>query len=233
MHPERLEPAATDLVDNAAQQAKLDWADIAASLLADLYRTDKASPQEGDATYHGWVRPDGHTAVVVQSQSGTTYRPLTHLAHHSPAGLAWGFSGNGPRDLARSLLIDALGKHAICPTCDRPPARQAPGNSSSMTRQADQATARRRTANCPNQCDAGILPVPYLRFTEQVIAAHLPYGKAWSLQRSAIIRRLSETHRKTSITPISIEAKPTQPHEPRSQRRHAHSRRVRPPGRQQ
>lgn len=37
-------------------------------------------------------------------------RPLIHQAHHSPTGMAWGYQGSGPADLARSILADLLGR---------------------------------------------------------------------------------------------------------------------------
>jgi hypothetical protein len=36
-------------------------------------------------------------------------RPLYHHVKHSPTGFAWGYTGSGPHDLARSILYDRLG----------------------------------------------------------------------------------------------------------------------------
>lgn len=67
-------------------------------------------------------RTDSGTVVRVQeiSEHGTVLfdRPLRHHVKHSPTGLEWGYGGSGPADLARSLLIDALGPKATCTTCD-------------------------------------------------------------------------------------------------------------------
>lgn len=42
---------------------------------------------------------------------------LHHFMRHSPDGFSWGYSGSGPAELARCLLIDAMGADAKCPTC--------------------------------------------------------------------------------------------------------------------
>ncbi|MFN2533864.1 MAG: DUF6166 domain-containing protein [Pseudonocardiaceae bacterium] len=39
------------------------------------------------------------------------------MVRYSPTGLNGGYQGSGPADLARSLLIAALGDHARCPAC--------------------------------------------------------------------------------------------------------------------
>lgn len=33
-----------------------------------------------------------------------------HIVKHSPTGLAWGYAGSGPADLALSLLTDVIGR---------------------------------------------------------------------------------------------------------------------------
>jgi Family of unknown function (DUF6166) len=42
---------------------------------------------------------------------------LHHHVRHSPDGFSWGYTGSGPADLARCLLIDALGDEARCVEC--------------------------------------------------------------------------------------------------------------------
>lgn len=69
--------------------------------------------------YQGVVlHPDrgGEKLVIVVHESGAMER-LTHHVRHSPTGIEWGYGGSGPADLARSLLIDALGDKAHCPRC--------------------------------------------------------------------------------------------------------------------
>jgi hypothetical protein len=69
--------------------------------------------QEALATHghHGDVyEPDGPNAVRRVGLDGQR-RSLVHMVRHSPTGLNWGYGGSGPADLARSLLLDALGHH--------------------------------------------------------------------------------------------------------------------------
>lgn len=65
--------------------------------------------------YVGTRTPAGATVAVIE-QDGTRH-PLPHAVKHSPTGFEWGYGGSGPSDLARSLLIDALGSAAICSAC--------------------------------------------------------------------------------------------------------------------
>jgi hypothetical protein len=65
-------------------------------------------PSVGYATgsYFG-KEVDFESVVEVTDERGT--RPLYHAVEHSPTGLAWGYAGSGPTDMARSLLLDRLG----------------------------------------------------------------------------------------------------------------------------
>jgi hypothetical protein len=128
---------------------------------------------EQDAIYHGCEEPDGRITVVVETPSGALY-PLPHVLRHSPAGFNYGYNGNGPRDLALSILTDAM---------------TSPSTSRSDIRRA----TRREPA--PPPTFPGVIrhegaDPPYLRFTEEIIA-HLPARKAWTLRRSDILRWLS------------------------------------------
>ncbi|WP_045385694.1 DUF6166 domain-containing protein [Mycobacterium avium] len=49
---------------------------------------------------------------------GEVIGPLPHAVKHSPTGMTWGYCGSGPADLARSLLIHALGDDARCTVCE-------------------------------------------------------------------------------------------------------------------
>jgi len=55
--------------------------------------------------YHG-RRVDMRHEVVIVDEAGS--RPLFHAVDISPTGFSWGYSGQGPTDLARSLLLDRL-----------------------------------------------------------------------------------------------------------------------------
>lgn len=189
-----------------------DWFCIGASLMADLSRNDHADRRYtslDDSVYHGWCRSDGHSVVIIEDRPGI-YRPLPHLMRHSPAGMAWGYYGNGPRDLSRSLLVDALGDLAICHACAGPTARLS--DSRPQRRRTSNPpgvpAAERRIPACPNHCDSGLLPLPYLRFTEQVVATRLSYGNAWSLRRIDILRWLANLQPPAPPGPASPEPAP-------------------------
>lgn len=56
--------------------------------------------------------------VVIEVRvPGEPVEKLLHRLFHSPSGMRWGFRGAGPKDLARSLLIDALGDAVKCRVC--------------------------------------------------------------------------------------------------------------------
>jgi hypothetical protein len=50
---------------------------------------------------------DFENDVEIVDEAGT--QPLYHAVDSSPTGLAWGYSGSGPTDMARSILLDRLG----------------------------------------------------------------------------------------------------------------------------
>ena len=45
--------------------------------------------------------------VLVATPQGV--EPLRHHVCHSPTGFEWGYTGNGPAELARCILIDHIG----------------------------------------------------------------------------------------------------------------------------
>jgi hypothetical protein len=64
--------------------------------------------------YRGVRDDSGQTHVMVEFSDGSLATPLPHIVRHSPTGLEWGYGGSGPADLARSLIMDALG-HDVHP----------------------------------------------------------------------------------------------------------------------
>ncbi len=58
--------------------------------------------------YRGYVDDQLECQVEVR-EDGELIGPLTHHQLHSPTGFAWGYGGSGPSELARCLLLDALG----------------------------------------------------------------------------------------------------------------------------
>lgn len=57
-------------------------------------------------SYYGVSEGAGYD-VVYTTRDGLR-SPLRHIVRHSPMGLTWGFQGNGPLDLALSVLADYL-----------------------------------------------------------------------------------------------------------------------------
>lgn len=61
--------------------------------------------------YLGKRTPERNALVYVRDtdESGIAhYSHLTHHIRHSPDGFNWGYSGSGPAELARCILIDFL-----------------------------------------------------------------------------------------------------------------------------
>lgn len=56
-------------------------------------------------------------SVYEEYEDSTFFGVLAHVVKHSPSGFSWGYRGSGPAELARCLLIDALGVDGRCPTC--------------------------------------------------------------------------------------------------------------------
>ncbi|MGH9154117.1 MAG: DUF6166 domain-containing protein [Acidimicrobiales bacterium] len=56
----------------------------------------------------GEVDPNGAAQLWFFNGAGVR-QPVDHVAHHSRAGLAWGYAGNGPADAALSILTVATG----------------------------------------------------------------------------------------------------------------------------
>jgi hypothetical protein len=73
----------------------------------------------GEVVYRGYG-PDNSAGgrLVMIEVDGQVVGRLPHAAKHSPSGLSWGYQGSGAADLARSLLIHALGERARCVVCD-------------------------------------------------------------------------------------------------------------------
>jgi hypothetical protein len=153
--------------------------------------SDSGSGSQAEVIYHGWPRSDGLGAAVIESPL-LTYRPLPRLVRHSPSGFNWGYDGNGPRDLALSLLTDALNEYAGCDK--RPGVAPSQAHSKKSLHPARPEVPRGQGSSAPGwpcQCEQCLLALPYLQFTRQVIATHLRYGKAWSMPRKEILRWLS------------------------------------------
>jgi hypothetical protein len=80
---------------------------------------DPPAPSVGRTTgaYAG-AQNDGEYLVEVV-EPGVAKRQLYHYVESSPTGLAWGYLGAGPSDMARSLLADRLGYVPARTICHR------------------------------------------------------------------------------------------------------------------
>jgi hypothetical protein len=135
--------------------------------------------------------------VVLETPEGESLGQLRHVVRHSPTGLSWGYGGSGPADLARSLLLDALGNAAKCPDCN------GTGKVVWLRGQEDpQPFDPVRHADVPSVPDVDddntswvegcfgchgeqYRHLPYMDFKFEVIAA-LPQG-SWKLPRTEVL----------------------------------------------
>lgn len=77
-----------------------------------------AGPNGAATCYHGARYASGEVRVIAHDAASGWRAPLVHIVTHAPiSGFSWGRPSAGAADLARSLLVDALGPHALCPAC--------------------------------------------------------------------------------------------------------------------
>lgn len=155
-----------------------------------------AQTESATVTYRGYGNDNAAGGRLVMIEVSGETSPLPHQAKHSPTGMSWGYHGSGPADLARSLLIHALGDDARCPVCE--------GTGQVVYDVAADADvpARVATAHCTGEgsaqgrysevmgccrCEDGyvVLPSLYQRFKRDVIAK-LPED-GWALTRSEVL----------------------------------------------
>lgn len=133
------------------------------------------------------------TVVIIQ---GLAERQLPHYVRHSPDGFSWGYGGSGPAELARCLLIQALGDKARCGTCGgtgqivyvggeamsvaRAESEFEVGDPTSMWNPAQVYTCM--------ECEDGISvePAMYQQFKFDVVAK-MTMDQPWSLPRSQVL----------------------------------------------
>ncbi|MDV3133353.1 DUF6166 domain-containing protein [Mycobacterium sp. 29Ha] len=160
--------------------------------------TTASTPITGTGViYRG--HPDGRT-VTVERGTSQPLRVLVHLPHivkHSPTGMTWGYCGAGPADLARSLLIHALGSDARCTVCDgsnnvvydTATDSDVPAQRADDVRRIDEqlASARFSPPMPCLACEGGwaLPPAAYQHFKFDVIAG-LPEA-GWTLTRTEVL----------------------------------------------
>lgn len=146
--------------------------------------------------YRGYGNDNATGGRLVMLEVDGQVCPLPPHAKHSPTGMSWGYHGSGAADLARSLLIHALGADARCPVCagtaevvyDVETDADVPAGVAMAHRTAaDSAQERYSEVMGCCHCEDGSLVVPslYQPFKRDVIAT-LP-EEGWVLTRADIL----------------------------------------------
>lgn len=147
-----------------------------------------------DVIYHGVYRETGGCIVLTETPAGEVTGMVSHVPHHSPTGMGWGYAGSGPADCARSLLIAALGPDkARCPECNGTQLvifdQSAPTGSA---RPYNPAADGPRDLLDPERygkcwtCTGGWAPLPYQAFKFEYVAKWPTSPGEWRMRRSAI-----------------------------------------------
>lgn len=154
-----------------------------------------------DVTYHGAPRLAHGCGILIENAAGELLGLVTHVVRHSPSGIGWGYGGSGPADCARSLLIDALGDQARCPSC----------NGTRWIAVDDDGHADIERPYDPDQdgpepdpdrmykcyaCDDGWRPLPYQDFKFQVVA-RWPIDGEWTMSRAEVLAWLTANRKDT------------------------------------
>jgi hypothetical protein len=165
--------------------------------VAGIYPNPYLMPEDrpsGDVTYHGLRRESGVSVIVIENAVGEPVGIVPHLIKHSPTGMNWGYSGSGPADTARSLLIEAMGSAAICPACggtSRVVYVGAGGSDEPVPEPFDRDRHRWTKQGWQCECDGGYKRLPYPDFTEQFVSK---WGTEWLMTRADILEWLSISH---------------------------------------
>ncbi|MCL2582952.1 MAG: hypothetical protein FWE35_10890 [Streptosporangiales bacterium] len=140
--------------------------------------------------YHG-RRDRGNPEIIIHCPQIRYRAPLPHLRSHART-LDWGDGGPGADDLARSLLISAAGRAALCPACrgtgrlvwdldgDEPPRPFHPAAAAANPDAVGRCLA----------CIDGYTPsLPYQLFKIEIIR---DLGTWWRISRAEILEWLAE-----------------------------------------
>lgn len=154
-----------------------------------------AENEARSTVYRGYGNDNAAGGRLVTVEVDGEVSPLPHHAKHSPSGMSWGFHGSGAADLARSLLIDALGEQAQCSICEGSgevvydvvadadvPARVA-GQHGGGRRPEGRYSEAMGCYHCEN--GISVTPPLYQPFKRDVVA-NLP-GGGWTLTRAEIL----------------------------------------------
>lgn len=144
-------------------------------------------PGRDDIIFRGHGQTAGPALITVETPDGQVLGVLTHHVRHSPDGFQWGYTGSGPAETARCLLLAALDDHR-CRWCagtgkvviigdgsESDPMRERP-----FTDQDDPADEL--VMSC-SYCDKGIAAVPHQEFKFAVVAG---WDGDWVMSRADI-----------------------------------------------
>jgi hypothetical protein len=126
-----------------------------------------------ETAYYGATHSDGRRVIIkADPQDDGTYRTATieHHVRHSPGGFGWGFIGDASSELARCMIIDALGDAAACDLCE---------GSGADTAQRRPGYGAGRCPSCFGGRFSRLVEENYQRFAHEVIA-RLP-AEGWGM----------------------------------------------------
>jgi hypothetical protein len=157
-----------------------------------------------DVIYHGNRdhRKAGPAPIAIETPAGEVTGLLHNHGHgKSPDGFAWSYGGSGPAATAKSLLIDALGDRAKCPTCGgcqqiiwRLPSAVPPDVTTEAPIPFDTAIMDQCDPGSVSRCydcDDGYRRLPYHDFTAAVVAT---WGDEFRISRREILTWLIDHH---------------------------------------
>ncbi len=153
----------------------------------------KPPAAQAEIVYHGYRCDTSWPGIVViETAAGQTLGPLRHVVRHSPTSLNWGYPGSGPADLARSLLIAALGDQARCPACvgsGKLVLTSDDADQRSYLPERDGDVHPEVVLRCVD-CDGdGYRSLPYHQFKYAHVAK---WGREWRITRAEILNWLAE-----------------------------------------
>jgi hypothetical protein len=132
-----------------------------------------------EIVYHGTHHGSAGAGTFEVIEDGQVTGLLHHVVRHSPTGFSRGYAGSGPADLARSLLIAALGDDAKCPTCggtsqivfdsitDRSGRPYDPARDAEVPADPDDEDYEGPLRTRCHDCDSGYLRLPHQAFKFQ------------------------------------------------------------------
>jgi hypothetical protein len=145
-----------------------------------------------DLIYHGYRPQDGAGAalIAIETPDGAQVGVVRHVVKHSPSGLSWGYSGSGPADCARSILIAAIGEdQALCLACGGTRRVVYDPTTDDFRPYVPGADADADYASTCGDCDDGYRQLPYQQFKFDVVAG---WGDEWRMPLAEVVAWLSE-----------------------------------------